>query len=145
MKFSTKTRYGLRFMVNLGRYDIKETVQLSDIAKDENISEKYLSQIVIPLKAAGLIQSERGANGGYRLGRSSKTITVKEIVEIFEGSLYPVDCVEDAGQCERGNICVTQHVWQKVGDVLSITLESISLDSLVEDYRKQNQVIDFSI
>lgn len=145
MKFSTKTRYGLRFMVNLGRFDMSKTVQLSDIAKDEDISEKYLSQIVIPLKSAGLIQSERGANGGYRLGRYAKDITVKDIVEIFEGSLYPVGCVTDPANCDRGNLCVTQQVWQKVGDTLSITLESITLESLVEDYRKQNQVIDFSI
>jgi len=145
MKFSTKTRYGLRFMVNLGRFNISETVQLSDIAKDEDISEKYLSQIVIPLKSAGLIQSVRGANGGYRLSRPSNEITVKDIVEIFEGSLYPVDCVTDPSKCDRGSLCVTQQVWQKVGDTLSLTLESITLKSLVEDYRKQNEVIDFSI
>jgi Rrf2 family protein len=145
MKFSTKTRYGLRFMVNLGSNVKDGNVQLSDIAKDENISEKYLSQIVIPLKSAGLILSERGANGGYRLARAAKNINLKEIVEVFEGSLYPVDCVTDPGTCERGTLCVTQEVWKKVGDALIITLENINLESLINDHLQRKQILDYSI
>lgn len=145
MKFSTKTRYGLRFMVSLGSKESKGNVQLSDIAKDEGISEKYLSQIVIPLKSAGMIQSERGANGGYRLAKPARDISLREIVEIFEGSLYPVNCVEDPSCCDRGTLCVTQKVWKKVGDALIFTLEEIHLQDLVDDYEKSRQVIDFSI
>lgn len=145
MKFSTKTRYGLRFMVSLGSHGNGGTTQLSDIAKEEGISEKYLSQIVIPLKSAGLIQSERGSKGGYRMGKSPSEITVRQIVEVFEGSLYPVDCVDDPLSCDRGSLCVTQQVWKKVGDTLIYALESINLQSLIEDYLQSRQVLNFSI
>jgi len=145
MKFSTKTRYGLRFMVNLGANASDKPVQLSEIARLEDISEKYLSQIVIPLKSRGLVISERGANGGYRLGKTASEITVKEIVQTFEGSLYPVDCITEADSCDRSSHCVTQQVWKKAGDALIITLENITLESLITDYLKQKQVIDYSI
>lgn len=145
MKFSTKTRYGLRFMVSLGSHGNGDTTQLSDIAKDEGISEKYLSQIVIPLKSAGLIQSERGSKGGYRMGKPLGEITVREIVEVFEGSLYPVDCIDDPLSCDRGSLCVTQEVWKKVGDTLIFALENLSLQNLVEDYLQRRQIINFSI
>ena len=87
MKFSTRTRYGTRLMIRLGLSDTKDPVLLKDIAKKEGMSEKYLSQIIIPLKAAGLVDSFRGAHGGYSLARQPRHITVGDIVFALEGEI----------------------------------------------------------
>ncbi|OQY35253.1 MAG: hypothetical protein B6241_01800 [Spirochaetaceae bacterium 4572_59] len=130
MKLSTKSRYALRLMVNLTFASKKEPVQLNEIAKREEVSEKYLSQIVIFLRGAGLIQSVRGAKGGYLLNKAPSLITVKDIVEVMEGGLNIVDCLNEDKYCQRSEKCVTKHVWDKVSRAISQTLEEISLEDL---------------
>ena len=133
MKISTRARYGLRFMISLASESSDKATQLGEIAQKENISEKYLSQIAIPLKAAGLIGSIRGAGGGYKLNREISTITVKEIVEVLEGNLYPVECGILPGSCDKSSICISQKVWKKMGDEISNALEKLTLKNLLED------------
>lgn len=145
MKVSTRTRYGLRLMIVLASQRSDRTVQLGEIALKENISEKYLSQIVIPLKAANLITSIRGAGGGYKLNRDSSNITVKEIVEVLEGNLYPVACGSNPSACDKFSTCITQKVWKKMGDEIGNTLQKLTLKNLLEDSKRDNAPFVYTI
>lgn len=138
MRFSTKSRYGLRVMIELGLGHGQGLTQLKSIAENEEISEKYLEQIIIALRAAGLVKSVRGAKGGYFLSREPKAITVREIIEKLEGSLYPVDCGENGNNCSRFERCVSVDIWKMLGEKIYDTLEGISLASLVEKYKEKN-------
>jgi len=131
MKVSTRTRYGLRLMVCLAEYYGNGPVLLKDIAKRQDISEKYLSLIVIPLRAASLIQSTRGARGGYTLARNPGLITVADIVDVLEGEPCLVDCVKNPARCSRVPICPTRDVWSVLGVRIRETLAAVSLLSLV--------------
>lgn len=136
MKMSTRARYGVRLMFELGlRYGGKPML-LKDIARNEELSEKYLSQLVIPLKASGLINSVRGAQGGYLLARPPEQVTVKDIVEVLEGDLAPSDCSKDSSLCSRSSYCITRGVWEKLEKSISKTLKSITLNDLVKKFKK---------
>lgn len=135
MKLSTRTRYGVRLMTALAQNYGKGTVFLKDIAKGENISEKYLSLIIIPLRGVGLINSVRGAHGGYNLAKEPSQITLKEIVDVLEGDCSLVDCVKNPSSCSRVPICASHDIWEMVGNTISKALSSITLDMLA----KKNQ------
>ncbi len=132
MKLSTRTRYGVRLMVALAQNYGKTPVFLKDIAKGENISEKYLSLIIIPLRGMNLVNSVRGAHGGYNLSKDPSQITLKEIVDVLEGECSLVDCVKNPSSCERSPICATHDVWAMIGEKISETLSSITLDKLAK-------------
>jgi Rrf2 family protein len=132
MKLSTRARYGVRLMVALAfNYD-KGPVFLKDVAKGENISEKYLSLIIIPLRRIGLVNSIRGAHGGYLLAKDPSQITMKEIIDVLEGDCSLVDCVKNPSTCPRVPICASHDVWEIIGGKISETLNSITLDKLVK-------------
>jgi len=139
MKLSTRTRYGVRLMLALALHYGKGPVYLKDIAKGENISEKYLSLIIIPLRGIGLVNSSRGAYGGYSLARDPSQITLKEVVDVLEGDSCLVDCVKDPSACPRVPICVTRDVWAIIGGRISETLNSITLDTLVKMNRGKTE------
>ena len=105
---------------------------LKDIAKGENISEKYLSLIIIPLRRVGLVNSIRGAHGGYSLAKDPSQITLKEIVDVLEGDCTLVDCVKNPSTCSRVTICASHDIWAMIGGKISETLSSITLDMLVK-------------
>ena len=133
-------------MLELGVYYGKGPVFLRDIAKREDISEKYLSQIIIPLKSAGLVDSIRGAHGGYMLAKPPKKITMREIVEVLEGSLNLVECVRTPSKCARVSQCITRDLWSKLSESITKTLDKVTLDGLVKDYReKKGQMVDYHI
>ena len=132
MKLSTRTRYGVRLMVALAQNYGKDPVFLKDIAKGENISEKYLSLIIIPLRGVNLVNSVRGAHGGYNLSKEPSQITLKEIVDVLEGECTLVECVKNPSSCERTSICATHDVWAMIGEKISETLSSITLDRLAK-------------
>jgi Rrf2 family protein len=138
MKISTRTRYGTRLMTVLALEYEKGPVFLKDIARKEKISEKYLSQIIIPLRANGLVNSFRGAHGGYVLSMPPSQITVKDIVEVLEGGLTLVDCIQDVDICNHTSRCVTREVWEKLSANIADTLGSISLQDLVERYSEKS-------
>jgi Rrf2 family protein len=124
----------------------KGALFLKGIAEREEISEKYLSQIVIPLKAKGLVSSLRGAHGGYTLTRSPGKVTVKEIVEALEGNLNMVECLSNPSGCKRVSACVARSVWLKLGEKMKETLGSISLEDLVKLCRgKEEKVAVYNI
>lgn len=133
IKLSTKGRYGTRLMLNLALHynEGKEAVVLKNISKEEDLSIRYLEQIIIPLKINKLVKSVRGAGGGYTLARDPSRITVCEIIEVLEGSCALVDCLEDPDICERIGECTTQVVWKEASDLLQNYFESKTLQDLV--------------
>lgn len=112
MRLSTRSRYGTRLMLRLALNYHKGPVFLKDITRKEEISEKYLSHLVIPLRASGLIYSLRGAHGGYKLAKSPSQIIVKDIVYALEGNLSPVECTKNPTVCSRFSNCVTRNIWE---------------------------------
>lgn len=130
MKLSTRSRYGLRLMLALARNYGKGNIFLKDIAREEEISEKYLSLIIIPLKGVGLINSVRGSSGGYTLAKEPSKITLKDIVDVLEGDCL-VDCLKDPKACSRINTCASRDIWAMLGGKISETLRSITLEQLV--------------
>ncbi len=131
MKLSTRARYGVRLMLALAVNYGKGPVYLKDIARGEEISEKYLSLIIIPLRTAGLVNSTRGAYGGYQLARDPAQVNLKDILDILEGETCLVDCVRDPSRCPRVPTCVTREIWCLLGGRISEVLGSISLLDLV--------------
>jgi Rrf2 family protein len=139
MKLSTRARYGVRLMVALAfNYD-KGPVFLKDVAKGENISEKYLSLIIIPLRRTGLVNSIRGAHGGYLLAKDPSQITMKEIIDVLEGDCSLVDCVRNPSTCPRVPICASHDIWEIIGGKISETLNSVTLDMLVKMNQEKAQ------
>lgn len=131
MKLSTRSRYGVRLMIALATAGSDKSVFLKDIASSEDISEKYLSLIVIPLRAAGLIRSIRGARGGYILAREPKDISLRDIVESVDGETCLVNCVKDPGICKRAPLCPTRDTWTELGNTIKEALTGVTLAHLV--------------
>lgn len=132
MKLSTRARYGVRLMIVLAMKYRKGPVFLKDIAKGENISEKYLSIIIISLRSAGFVNSMRGANGGYVLAKAPEQINMKDIVDVLEGDSGLVECVKNPSTCERVPICVSHDVWAMIDGKISEVLSAITLDTLIK-------------
>ncbi len=146
MKLSTRSRYGVRLMFELALNYPKGSLLLKDIAKRQDISEKYLSKLIIPLKSAGLVNSIRGAHGGYILAREPTKISIKEIVEVLEGDISPVECVKNKLFCNRYLNCPVRDIWCKLDKQISDVLENISLDDVVRDYKdKASEAITYYI
>jgi len=141
MKISTKGRYALRLMLDIAMHSKGSAVPLRDVAKRQNISDKYLEQIVTQLTRSGLVRSVRGAGGGYLLTRLAKDYTVGDILRPMEGDLAPVDCVSSA-VCERLDRCVTVEVWQRIGSAVAGVVDSITLADLVTRNHEKCQFPD---
>ena len=127
MKISTRGRYGTRMMLDLAAHHDQGPTPLREIAKRQDLSVKYLEQLIIPLKAAGYIRSVRGARGGYTLARKPDKISVGQIIKVLEGGLSLVDCVEDPKVCERERNCPTRDIWLRMSERLMEELSSLSL------------------
>ena len=142
MKISTKGRYALRLMIDLAQHDAAGYIPLRDISKRQEVSAKYLEQIVVQLSRAGLVTSTRGAQGGYQLARHPAQYTVGEILRITEGSLAPVACLEhDPVECERAADCITLGFWRGLYDVVNQYVDSVTLEELVN----QDKTLNYSI
>ena len=135
LKLTTKGRYGLRAVIDLAMYAKNEPVSLSDVAERQNISISYLEQLIAKLKKAGIVQSTRGAQGGYALAKAPEDISVGEILRALEGSLSPVDCsaVDGEGEteCSASNFCVTKYVWKRINDSINDTVNNMFLSELL--------------
>lgn len=145
MKLSTRSRYGVRLMLALGVSESRNPVFLKEIAASEDISEKYLSQIIIPLKAKGLVTTFRGAHGGYLLSRPASEIKLREIIEPLEGDLSLVDCVSNSDICDKSVACVTKDVWDQMSSLLREFLDSVTLEDLVKKYRDRRSSMTDSV
>ena len=131
MKLSTRGRYGTRIMLDLAAHHDKGAIPLREIAKRQDLSVKYLEQLIIPLKAAGLIRSVRGARGGYTLARKPEKITVGQIIETLEGSMSLVNCVADSTVCGLQEECSTRDIWLRMTERLMAGLSSLSLQDVL--------------
>lgn len=133
MKISTKGRYAVRLMLEIAIHDASNPISLKEIAKRQDISEKYLEQIIATLNKAGFVRSIRGPQGGYFLVKDAKDYTVGQILRTTEGDLAPVSCVgSDGPMCDKIQDCVTAIVWKKVNDAVNDVVDSITLADLVE-------------
>jgi Rrf2 family protein len=147
MKLSTKGRYGVRLMLDLAAHYGERPVLLREISQREDISEKYLWHLINPLKSVGLIHATRGAHGGYELAKAPSEISVKDILEVVEGPLCLVDCVEKPATCKRSSFCIAHDLWGEASKVLSDSLKKTTLASLVERQKdkKQRQAANYDI
>lgn len=132
MKISTRGRYALRLMLDLAVYNTGEPISLKDVARRQQISEKYLEQIISLLNKAGFVRSVRGAQGGYMLRKDPAEYTVGMILRLTEGDLAPVNCVgSDSVACERRQECVTVRIWEQINDAVNQVVDGITLADMV--------------
>ncbi len=143
MQFSTKVRYATRAMLELAiDYKNKRPMQLKEIAKKQDISEKYLEQIMLPLRNSGFVITRKGSRGGYTLSKPPQEITLFDIVHTIEGSLAPVACVDNPDSCPRIDKCAVRNVWSGLGNVVSRELKSVTLAELAEQQETIIKQID---
>ena len=138
MKLSTRAKYGLRALIDLDLHSDKEAVSIQSIAGRQNISVSYLEQLMAKLKKAGIVESTRGAQGGYRLGRPENEISVGDILRVLEGSLDAVDCPGNSpmSTCEGSDLCVAKFVWKRINDSITSAVDTLMLGELIEESRK---------
>ena len=139
MKISTKGRYGLRALVDLsinGRNGLP--VLLSDIAKRQGISDKYLEQIATQLHRAGIVKTVRGRKGGYLLNKADKEIRVSDVMEVLEGPMCVVDCVNEPESCSRAALCSTRDIWTLLSHKIEEVLSSYTLGDLAKLQEEKN-------
>ena len=136
MKLSTKSRYGTRLMLEMAHNYDNGVIQLGEIARRQNISVKYLEQIIIPLKKANYVTSIRGAKGGHKLALPPQEISVGSIVSILEGGSYFTDCSDHPDVCDVSDTCPTRRLWAEAADAMFERLNQVSLYDLMEDERK---------
>lgn len=148
MKLSTRGRYGLRAMIDLGIYSQGgNIVSLSQIAQRQDISVNYLEQLISKLRKAGLIKGIRGAQGGYVLAMPLEEITIGDILRALEGDLDPVQCSEIKGDesCDNADLCVTKHVWKRISDSINDTVDNIMLLELVDESKRAHEKFEHPI
>lgn len=144
MTISTKGRYALRIMMDLGNH-MGETIKLKDIAARQGISEKYMEQIIAVLNKAGYVRSTRGAQGGYQLVKNPQIYSVGMILRLTEGSLAPVECLaENALPCDRNGRCATVELYRRVYDAINQVVDNMTLQDLL-DIEAKKAASDFVI
>lgn len=144
MAISTKGRYALRIMLDLAEHS-GEVIKLKEIAGRQNISEKYMEQIISILNKAGYVRSTRGAQGGYQLVRNPEAYTVGMILRLIEGSLAPVECLADSAlPCDRHGKCATVELYKRIYDAVNQVVDNMSLQDLL-DIETQKAASDFVI
>ena len=132
MKFSTRDRYALRLMVELANRP-NDLIPLKDISDKQRISLKYLEQIVTPLARVGLVKSERGSQGGYRLTKAPADYTAGEILRAIEGSVAPIPCLgSETNECPMSDQCFTLPFWAGLDDVINQYIDSVTLEQLAQ-------------
>ena len=144
MKLSTRTRYGIRAILQLARNFGKEPVQIKTIAEQEDISGKYLEQLMAILKSAGFVRSVRGAKGGYLLAKAPNQIRLSDVFNCLEGPVTTVECVQSKDYCARVDDCIARQVWTQVQQAITNVLQSITLQDLV-DRAKDTRALNYQI
>ena len=133
MKISTKGRYALRLMIDIAIHSAAEPVRIKEIAKRQDVSEKYLEQIIAVLNKAGYVKSIRGPKGGYLLTKQPAEYTAGMILRLTEGSLAPVSCLEfEENDCPRQDQCATLELWKRLDQAIKDVVDSVTLEDLVE-------------
>jgi len=122
--------------LDIATHEENGPVILRDIAKRQDISEKYLWQVINPMKAAGFVNSVRGAKGGYVLAKGGTEITLLDVISVLEGPICVVDCVDEPGQCDRSDTCVTRTVWSRIEASIKATMRGITLKELLDNEKE---------
>lgn len=144
MKLSTRTRYGIRAILELAENYGNGPLQLRIIARHQDVSVKYLEQLMALLKTGGIVRSVRGSKGGYILARSPEQIKVSDCFNCLEGPVITTECVEDESYCARTSDCVARQIWAEVHRAILGVLQSMTLQNLV-DRAKHNKALDYQI
>ena len=144
MKLSTRTRYGIRAVLELAKNHGQGPVQLKIIARHQGISVKYLEQLMAMLKSAGIVKSIRGSKGGYILAKSPDQIRLSDCFNCLEGHVVTVECVENDNYCPRTCDCIAREVWAEVQKAVMAVLESMTLQSLI-DKAKHDKTLHYQI
>ena len=142
MKISTKGRYGLRILLDLALHNQDEPRLMKDIARSQQISEKYISRLILPLNEAGFVISFRGAKGGLKLAKAPKEISLLEIVEAMEGRLAIVDCVFDKNFCPKSNDCSACKMWSVLNKKIRKQMSEITLKDVLKSEKKARQAVE---
>ncbi|MCF7854788.1 MAG: Rrf2 family transcriptional regulator [Candidatus Pacebacteria bacterium] len=142
MKLSTRSRYGLRIMIQIGRNEQNGPVLARELAEEQNITPAYVDQILIPLRGSGLVVSYRGRHGGYKLGKDPADITALEVVETLEGPLSLVECVTDSQSCDRVGACATHYLWRSLVKVMRDKLRGFTIAGLAEEQKMLEEEVE---
>jgi Rrf2 family protein len=134
MKLSTRSRYGTRLVLELALKFNQGPIYLKEISRSQEISLKYLGQLIIPLKIAGIVKSSRGAHGGYYLAKNPDKIRLSEIIRALEGPICLVECLENPEICERYEDCVSRFFWNEINMMFYKSLENITIQDMVDKY-----------
>ena len=146
MKISTRGRYALRMMLDMALADSGKPVRVKEIAERQEISEKYMEQIMSILNKAGFVRSVRGPQGGYFLTRKPEEYTVGMILRLTEGSLSPVDCLDEGAEnCPRQESCVTFILWKQLNDAIRGVVDKVTLQDLVDWSQVQGRTTVYDI
>ena len=146
MKISTKGRYAVRVMLDLAVHNTGEYVKVKQIAERQEISEKYLEQIISILNKAGCVKSVRGAQGGYKIAKDPSNYSVGMILRLTEGSLSPVSCLDDEiNECERCDTCETLEVWKDLKKAIDDVVDNVTIADLVERQEARIAAMNYSI
>ena len=137
MRLSTKGRYASRAMLELAMAYGNGPIRLSEIAEKQEISVRYLERMMNAMVTAGLVRSTRGQHGGFNLSRPPVEIRLRQIIQAVEGSITPVECVDDPKLCDRYDICVMKEIWKKLKEAINDVLDSVTLDDMVEMQQKK--------
>jgi len=139
MKLSTRGRYATRALLDLALHQEEEPVLLKDIAQRQQISLQYLEHLITPLIGAGIVVSTRGPRGGVSLAKLPEEIRLSEVIQLLEGSLAPVECVNNPGICTRSELCVTRDIWSELKKAMNGVLKSTTLQDLVERQKRKER------
>ncbi len=142
MKLSTRGRYGTRALLDLALRHGEGPVLLKDVAQRQQISLRYLEHLITPLIAAGIVLSTRGPRGGVSLAKPPEEIRLSEVILLLEGSIAPVECVNNPGVCSRSELCVTRDIWGELKKAMNGVLESITLQDLVERQKRKERLTE---
>jgi Rrf2 family cysteine metabolism transcriptional repressor len=138
MQLSTKGRYAARAVLELALHYPGEPVRLQEIAHRQEISHRYLEQLMTMLVASGFVRSRRGQHGGFSLARPPEEIRLSDVIQVVEGSLALVDCVDDETLCHRSGICITHDIWVRLKADMTEVLSSYTLADLVKMHYEKN-------
>ena len=139
MKLSTRGQYGTRALLDLALHHDEEPVLLKDIAQRQQISLRYLEHLITPLIAAGIVLSTRGPRGGVSLAKPPEEIRLSEVIQLLEGSIAPVECVNNPRICTRSELCVTRDIWGELKKAMNGVLESTTLQDLAERQKRKER------
>jgi Rrf2 family protein len=140
MKLSTRTRYAVRAIIELAQHDSNQPLQLKIIAQRQEISVKYLEQLMAVLRSAGFVRSIRGSKGGYLLAKAPNEIKLNDVMHKLEGTVATVECVENEDYCSRSADCAARYLWTQVEQAIDQVLEAITLQDLVDKANDEKEL-----